>query len=85
MNASRRTTNLHFASTEDGDDETCYNGGDDTLFRGHARSDTECDGQRQGYDTNDGEVPAMRSDMNVFLLYVFKQENKLDLIANAFI
>ena len=30
-------------------------------------------------------MPAMRSDMNVFLLYVFKQENKLDLIANAFI
>ena len=30
-------------------------------------------------------IPAMRSDMNVFLLYVFKQENKLDLIANAFI
>ena len=30
-------------------------------------------------------IPAMRSDMNVFLLYVFRQENKLDLIAIAFI
>ena len=59
---SRRTTNLHFASTEDGDDETCYNGGDDTLFRGHARSDTECDGQRQGYDTNDDTCHEVRHE-----------------------
>ncbi len=59
---SCRSTNLHFASTEDGDDETCYNGGDDTLLGCHARSDTECDGQRQGYDTNDDTCHEVRHE-----------------------
>ena len=51
-----------YISACNGGDETCYNGGDDTLFRGHARSDTECDGQRQGYDTNDDTCHEVRHE-----------------------
>ena len=50
---TRRTTDLYLRASEDGDDETGYDGGDDTLLGRHARGDTEGDGQRQGDDAHD--------------------------------
>ena len=57
-----RTTYLNLAAAKDGDDETCHNGGDDSLFGSHARSDTKCDGQRQGYDTYDDTCHEVRHE-----------------------
>ena len=48
-----RSAYLHLRSAQQRYDETCYDSGDDTLLRGYARCDTECDGQRQCYDTYD--------------------------------
>ena len=50
---ARWSTDLHLRSTEDGNNETCHDGSDDTFLRCHARRDTEGDGQRQGHDTHD--------------------------------
>ena len=44
---ARRTTNLHLGATKDGYKESSNDGGDNTLLGRHARSDTECNSQRQ--------------------------------------
>ena len=49
---ARRTTNLYFRSAKDRDNQSCYNSGDNTLFRRHSRRDTEGDGQWKGHDTD---------------------------------
>ena len=50
---TRRTANLHLRTTEGRNDETGYDGRENTLFGRYTRSNTECDGKRQCHDTND--------------------------------
>ena len=50
---SRRSANLHLASPENGDDETCHDGSDDTFLRRYARGDAEGYCQWQRYDADD--------------------------------
>ena len=75
---SCRSANLHFASAEDGDDETRYDGCDDTLLRCHARSDTECDGQRQGYDTNDDTCHEVRHECFLVVTLQARKQTRLN-------
>ena len=45
-------TDLHLAATEERNEETGHDGGKNTGLRRGAGSDTECDGQRKGYDAH---------------------------------
>ena len=47
------TANLNLAATQQRNDESCYDGGDDAFLWGHTRCDTKGDGERQGYNAND--------------------------------
>ena len=75
---SCRSADLHFASAEDGDDETRYDGCDDTLLGCHARSDTECDGQRQGYDTNDDTCHEVRHECFLVVTLQARKQTRLN-------
>lgn len=46
------TANLHLAAAKERNEETGYNGGEDTGFRGGTRSNAESDGQGKGDNTH---------------------------------
>jgi hypothetical protein len=50
---ARRTADLYLRTSEDGDEQTGHDGGDDALLRRNARGDAEGNGQGQGYDAHD--------------------------------
>ena len=50
---ARRTTDLNLRTSEHRNEQTSYDGRDDTLLRGHARGDTKGNGQWQCHDAND--------------------------------
>ena len=47
-----RTANLYPASSENRDGQTGNNSSDNSFLRSDSRSDAECNGQWQSYDTN---------------------------------
>ena len=50
---ARGATNLHFGPSQQGDEETSNNGGDDALFGSHSAGNAECNGQWQGHNAYD--------------------------------
>ena len=49
---TRRTTNLHFRTSEERNHESCNDGCDDTLLRAHTTGNTEGNSQRKCHDAH---------------------------------
>ena len=74
---ARRSTYLYLRASEDGDDETGDDGGDDALLGCDARGDTEGDGQRQGDDAHDDACQQVGRQLLAVVMLKYRKQFRL--------
>ncbi len=74
---ARRSTDLNLRASENGDDETGDDGGDDALLGCHARGNTEGNGQRQGDDAHDDACQQVGRQLLAVVMLKYRKQFRL--------